>query len=60
MGGLMKAEGTAVLVVYIVISFMAASCMLMGWCAHAWYSEDRLILCKSYEKYYYNKKLEKG
>ena len=61
MGGLnsIKAEGSAVLVAYMVISIMAGLCMLMGWCAHIWFSEDRLILCKSYEKYYYNKKLEK-
>lgn len=58
MGGI-KAEGQAVLVVYIIVSAIVAAAMLFGWCAHSWYTEDRFILCKSYEKYYYNKKLDK-
>lgn len=46
----MKPEGSAVLVTYIIICAMAASCMLLGWCAHSWNVEDKLVLCKAYEK----------
>lgn len=47
----LKPEGQAVLVCYIVIACLFAGGMWFGWMMRGIYVEDKVVLCKAYEKF---------